>query len=101
VADLNFTFKDSAGAIQTARGKDNGTGIIIPVHELSASEEHIGQVGGRVVQAFTEFTRPADTTPYAANDSVFSTTTPTTAIQLSNFFRNALGNGYITGATSR
>jgi len=46
----------------------------LPVSAL-ASEAHVGQVGGNMVNASANFTRPADTTAYAANDLVANSTT--------------------------
>ena len=50
-----------------------GASIVIPVGTivgLDAGELHIGQIGGATVRASDSYTRPADTTQYAAGDQV-------------------------------
>lgn len=66
---------------------------------LAASENLIGLVGGTTTLVADEFTRPADTTAYAAGDAVSATTsdTGTTVLRsLASLARVAGGTGYIT-----
>jgi hypothetical protein len=65
---------------------------------LAASEAHIGQIGGSTVKVQNEFTRPADTNAYAANDIVSNSTSAGTALLLSNAVRINAGTGYIVSA---
>lgn len=52
-------------------------------------------VSGNVVRVDTEFTRPAPTTSYTANDVVNDSTTSPTVITLSNAVRAVGASGYI------
>lgn len=63
----------------------------------SAAEDHLGEVGGNLAMIATEFTRPSDTTAYAANDVVSDSTSATTMQALANAARASGGSGYITG----
>lgn len=65
---------------------------------LAAGEAHIGQIGGAIVVSSVEFTRPNDTTAYAANDVVSNNTTTTTLNTLPTCARVNGGSGYIVGA---
>jgi len=62
-----------------------------------ATEVHLGEVGGNLVMISTEFTRPADTTAYAANDVVSDSTSATTMEALAGAARVSGGSGYIVG----
>lgn len=64
---------------------------------LAAGEAHVGEVGGNLTMLSVEITRPADTTAYAANDSVSDSTSATTMQALANAARVSGGSGYITG----
>lgn len=97
MADLNYTFKDSTGAVQTARGTNDGTGKIIPIHENSAGEAHVGQVGGAVSFIYQEIIRPNNTTPYTAGDVVSADAGAITWLRMTSLPRVANGSGYITG----
>lgn len=72
----------------------SGNTRVIP----AATEVHLGQVGGTTVAVGVEITRPADTTAYAANDSVNTSTSAPTLITFANASRVASGTGYITKA---
>jgi hypothetical protein len=65
---------------------------------LVAGEAHLGAVGGNKVEVAVEITRPADTTAYAAGDSVNTSTTVPTVMTFANFARVNGGSGYITKA---
>lgn len=64
---------------------------------ISAGENHIGEVGGRLKRSSAEFTRPADTTAYVARDVVSNSTGGTTLMQF-DLARVAGGSGYISKA---
>lgn len=64
---------------------------------LKAGEAHLGEVGGNLISIATEFTRPADTTAYAANDVVSDSISATTMQPLANAARVSGGSGYIVG----
>jgi len=55
-------------------------------------------VMGSVVRIDTEFTRPADTTSYSANDVVSNSTSSTTLIDLASAVRANGASGYIVAA---
>lgn len=62
-----------------------------------ATENHIGEVGGKLKGAAATFTRPADTTAYAAKDAVSNSTTSTTIMEF-DLARVTGGTGYIIKA---
>lgn len=66
--------------------------------KLAANETHIGEVGGNTVAVSVEFSRPADTTAYAARDAVANSTSSPTVLTFSNIARVNAGSGYITKA---
>ena len=89
--------------LPTALGANGGlkiegvaSGTTVPVTP-AATEGHLGEVGGNLVMISTEFTRPSDTTAYAAGDAVSNDTTTTTMQALANAARVSGGSGYITG----
>ena len=57
------------------------------------------KAGGRSKQISANFTRPADTTAYAAGDAVTNSTSSPAAITFSNCARISGGTGIITGCT--
>lgn len=81
VGSLNFADVDVAGAESVT---------------IAAGEAHTGQVGGHTVISQTEFTRPADTTAYAALDTVCNSTGSPAALIFTGVARVAAGSGYIT-----
>lgn len=67
---------------------------------IANGEGHLGQVGGATRTITDLFTRPADTTAYAAGDAIAATTSnsATTALrELALIGRVAGGTGYIVG----
>lgn len=64
-----------------------------------AGEAHVGEVAGRIATVSAEFTRPSDTTAYAAGDVVSNSTSSTTLLSISGCARVNAGSGYIVGAT--
>lgn len=95
----NLQVLDGSGA--TVYLKATGTGAIgdpfILERAPSASENHIGSVGGGLVNVSAEFTRPANTTAYTAGDVVSDSTSATTLLAISGCARVSQGSGYITG----
>lgn len=65
---------------------------------LQAGEAHVGLVHGTTADVAVTVTRPADTTAYAANDSVNTSTSSPTIITFAGASRVASGTGYITKA---
>jgi hypothetical protein len=65
---------------------------------LPRGEFHIGEVGGNGSYVGVEFTRPADTTAYAALDAVSDSTSAPTVLTFANLARVNGGSGYITKA---
>ena len=64
---------------------------------IPAGEAHLGEVGGNGAMISTAFTRPADTTAYAAGDAVGDSTSALTMQALANATRVSGGSGYIVG----
>lgn len=77
--------------VKTPSGWDEDTGALQP------SENHIGEIGGKLKRASAEFTRPADTTAYTARDVVSNSTGASTLMQF-DIARVAGGSGYIAKA---
>jgi hypothetical protein len=80
---------------------DTTNGLDVDVTRLSAltaGEAHIGEVGGKSVQVSSSFTRPADTTAYAAGDNMSDSTTSPTANTITGCARVNAGSGVILGA---
>lgn len=75
-------------------GGGAATGGVAP----GAGENHIGEVGGRVVVVASTFTRPADTTAYTAKDVVADSTSAATIRTFAGAARVSGGSGYITKA---
>ena len=66
---------------------------------ISAGEAHVGEVGGRITNPSANFTRPADTTQYAAADLVANSTTAGSVVPMSwTATRVAAGSGSIRRA---
>lgn len=65
---------------------------------INAGEEHVGEVGGRLIFSSVTLTRPADTTAYTAKDAVSDSTSAPTVLQFANAVRLSGGSGYIVGA---
>ena len=67
-----------------------------------SSESHIGMVTGNAASSSVELTRPADTSAYAALDSIAdSTSSPTVVLQFTNLTRVTGGRALITKAILR
>lgn len=67
--------------------------------KLAAGENFIGAVGGKTKVVNASFSRPADTTAYAAGDAVTNSTSSPTVITFDGCARANAGTGFITGAT--
>lgn len=95
---LAFFWDEAAGFGQKTMA--NSAPVVIASDQsaltLAASENHIGEVGGRTVVVSASFTRPANTTAYAAKDVVSNSTSSPVVITFSNVSRISGGSGYIT-----
>jgi len=90
------------------KASEGGTGISVGGSAVSsnnplpvaptASENHLGEIGGRTVRVAATFARPADTTAYAALDTVSTSTSAPVVITFSSMARINAGSGYITKA---
>lgn len=76
----------------------SGNFKVAVLEALAAGESHIGEVGGNTAAVSVSFTRPADTTAYAAKDAVSNSTSAPTVLTFSNLARVNAGSGYITKA---
>lgn len=65
---------------------------------IAAGENFIGAVGGRTIEVQTSFTRPLDTTAYAAGDAVSDSTSTPSSFAFANAARVAAGSGVIVAA---
>ncbi len=63
---------------------------------LPAGENHLGEVSGNTSQVLVTIARPTDTTPYAALDSVNTSTSAPTIITFTNAGRASGVTGYVT-----
>lgn len=63
-----------------------------------ATENHLGEIGGRTVRVAATFARPGDSAPYGALDTVSTSTSAPVVITFSGMARINAGSGYITKA---
>lgn len=84
----------SAASLPVTLASDQSALAVTP----AATESHLGEVGGKLIFVTVEFTRPNDTTAYAANDVVSDNTVTTTVQAMANLARIASGTGYIVKA---
>lgn len=85
---------DASGNRVPVRVDTNGG---LQIAGITAGETHLGEVGENFTRISTEFTRPTDTSPYAANDVVSDSTVTTTMQALANAARVSGGSGEILG----
>ena len=71
------------------------SGIKMYSGSASVSSSNPLPVGGKSVQKSASFTRPADTTAYAAYDSIADSTTAPTLLSFANCANAVGGQGYI------
>lgn len=90
-ADLATAKTDIAGILA-----DTGGTLMV---QSAAGEAHIGAVGGHAKTVATSFTRPNDTTAYAAGDAVSDSTSAATVITFSSVARTSGGSGVLLGAS--
>ena len=71
--------------------------LSVSIEGITASEAHIGAVGGHVVTPSASFIRPADATAYASGDLVANSTTAASVrpLMFANAVRQAGGSGRI------
>jgi hypothetical protein len=70
-------------------------GLAVDVSRLQAGETHIGEVGGNHSVVSTTFARPADTTAYAALDTMSNSTSAPAVLTFTNVARISGGTGYV------
>ncbi len=75
------------------KASEDGTGISVGGSAVSSSNPL--PVGGKSVQKSASFTRPADTTAYAANDAIADSTSAPTLLSFANCANANGGQGYI------
>ncbi len=80
-------------ATNSFKASEGGTGISVGGTAVSSSNPL--PVGGKSVQKSASFTRPADTTAYAANDAVANSTSTPTLLSFANCANANGGQGYI------
>ena len=85
---------DSSAAIPG----DATNGLFVNVKAHAAGENFIGFFGSKQATITTNFTRPADTTAYAAGDAVSNSTSSPSVITFSGAARANAGSGIIVGA---
>ncbi|MGH9766100.1 MAG: hypothetical protein ACREAB_01595 [Blastocatellia bacterium] len=88
---------DGTGAIPG----DATNGLDVDVTRLPAlvaGEAHVGEVGGKTAIVTTSYTRPADTTTYAAGDAVSNSTSSPVQLTFDGAGRINDGSGVILGA---
>ena len=71
------------------------SGIKLLVGGSAVSSSNPLPVGGKSVQKSSSFTRPADTTAYAANDAIADSTSAPTLLSFANCANANGGQGYI------
>lgn len=77
---------------------DTTNGIDVDVTRLPAGEIFLGFVGSKQVTVSANFTRPADTTTYAAGDAVTNSTSSPSVMTFNSVARANQGAGVIIGA---
>lgn len=70
----------------------------VDVTSIAAGENHLGEVGGKLVRVSATFARPNDANAYGIGDVVSNSTVTTVLMEFANFARVNGGSGYITGA---
>jgi hypothetical protein len=103
-------FAGTAAAVNSGN-KDNGTlrfvlatdqpNLTTPLNvsaAAAASELHTGQVGGTGGFVNATYTRPSDTTAYAALDTISNSTSSPSVLTFTNFGRVNAGTGFVTYA---
>ena len=80
-------------ATNSFKASEGGTGISVGGTAVNSSNPL--PVGGKSVQKSASFTRPADTTAYAANDAVANSTSAPALLTFANCANANGGQGYI------
>lgn len=94
------SYTSSASPITIAGGTITITGSAVVSGSVTvlASENHIGEIGGKMTTVAVEFTRENNATPYTAGDVISSGSALTTPIEMPNIFRVSGGSGYVVNA---
>lgn len=92
----NFEMKNASAQNLTFKSTESG-GVHTPHQriEAEAGENHIGAVGGHIAVASANFTRPADTTAYAAGDLVANHTTAGSVVPMTFAVARAADKGFM------
>lgn len=77
---------------------DTTNGIDVDITRIAAGENFLGFVGSKQITVSSNFTRPADTTAYAAGDAVTNSTSSPSIITFNSVARANAGSGVIIGA---
>lgn len=83
----NLTTSDFSGTSRTMRAAEGSDNSLAPIHLAEAATSS------------ANFTRPSDTTAYAANDAVNNSTSSPTVMTFTGMARATGAGGIITGAT--
>lgn len=86
----------STGSMVVTSGSINS--VVSGSVTVLASENHIGEIGGKMTTVAVEFTRENNATPYTAGDVISSGSALTTPIEMPNIFRVSGGSGYVVNA---
>jgi len=70
----------------------------VDIASIAAGETHLGEVGGKIIFQSVTFTRPADTTAYAAKDAVSDSTSSPAVLSFTSLMRVVGGLGYVVKA---
>lgn len=95
---LSGTYKEIVSGIKLKLGGSDVSSINPLPTAPTATENHLGEIGGRTVRNAATFSRPADTSAYAALDTVSTSTSAPVVITFSGMARINAGSGYITKA---
>lgn len=107
IDDWDETDRAKVNPIAGQAGVAGGSGVVSATTQrmtlatdvaLPAGENVVGAVVGKNVTINASFTRPADTTTYAAGDAVTNSTSSPTVITFTNCARANAGGGFIVGA---
>lgn len=92
----NFAMKDASALDLTFKSTESG-GVHTPHQriEAEAGENHIGAIGGHIEVATTSFTRPADTTAYAAGDLIANSITAGSVVPLTFAVSRSADKGFM------
>lgn len=88
----------TSGSVNANITNTSLTAVVSGSVTVLASENHIGEIGGKMTTVAVEFTRENNATPYTAGDVISSGSALTTPIEMPNIFRVSGGSGYVVNA---